>query len=74
MTERFEAFLPSYLKSSIENMEKSWLLEDSGKHDIHWDLCWGELNADINSAEADRVIISKQAWCLREKYLRLSKE
>ena len=26
-------------------MRESWLLEDRGKRDIHWDLYWGELNA-----------------------------
>ena len=74
MTDRFEALLPLYLKTSLENMKKSWLLEDGGKRDIHWDLYWGELHADINSAEADLVITSEQAWYLRRKYLRMVNE
>ena len=46
MIDSFEAFLPPYLKTSIENMKKSWAIEDNGERDIHWDLYWGELNAD----------------------------
>ena len=33
-------------------MRESWLLEGRGKRDIHWDLYWGELNADNNSTES----------------------
>lgn len=66
--------LPPYLKASLENMKKSWEIEDSGQRDLHWDLCWGELNADINSAEVDRVITSEQTWYLRETYLRMKRE
>ncbi len=69
-----ERGLPKYLQISIENMKKSWEIEDSGKTDLHWDLCWGELNADINAAEIDQVISTDQAWHLREKYLRIGKD
>jgi hypothetical protein len=69
-----ECGLPDYLKISLENMKKSWEIEDSGKRDFHWDLYWCELNADINSAEVDQVISSEQAWYLREKYLRMERE
>ena len=68
-----ECGLPAYLQLSLENMKKSWHIEDSGKRDIHWDLCWCELNADINSAETDQTISSEQAWYLREKYLRMER-
>ena len=68
-----ECGLPKYLQLSLENMKKSWEIEDSGKRDIHWDLYWCELNADINSAEMDRTISSEQAWYLREKYLRMER-
>ncbi|MCD7921294.1 MAG: hypothetical protein LUE14_12130 [Clostridiales bacterium] len=68
-----ECGLPSYLKISLENMKKSWEIEDSGQCDLHWDLYWCELNADINSAEADGVISSEQAWYLREAYLRMER-
>ena len=54
-------------------MKRSWEIEDSGKHDIHWDIYWCDLNADINSAEIDRVISSEQAWYLRTKYLRMER-
>lgn len=68
-----ECGLPEYLQKSLENMKKSWSIKDSGKTDIHWDLCWCELNADINSAEVDNLISAEQAWYLREKYLRMQR-
>ena len=68
-----ECGLPEYLKISLANMKKSWTIEDSGQRDYHWDLYWGELNADINSAETDKSISSEQAWYLREKYLRMER-
>ena len=68
-----ECGLPSYLQTSLENIKKSWEIEDSGKKDYHWDLYWCELNADINSAEVDQVISSEQAWYLRKKYLRMER-
>ena len=68
-----ECGLPPYLKKSLENMKMSWEIEDSGKRDMHWDIYWCDLNADINSAEIDRVISSEQAWYLREKYLRMER-
>lgn len=68
-----ECGLPPYLQISLENMKKSWAIEDSGKRDLHWDLYWCELNADINSAETDGSISSEQAWYLRQKYLRLER-
>lgn len=68
-----ECGLPEYLKTSLANMKKSWAIEDSGQRDYHWDLYWGELNADINSAEIDKSISSEQAWYLREKYLRMER-
>lgn len=68
-----ECGLPEYLKISLANMKKSWAIEDSGQRDYHWDLYWGELNADINSAEIDKSISSEQAWYLREKYLRMER-
>ena len=61
---------PEYLQISRDNMKKSWEIEDSGERDLHWDLYWCELNADINSAENDRVISTEQANYLRRVYLR----
>ena len=66
-----ECGLPTYLQTSLDNMKKSWAIEDCGKKDFHWDLYWCELNADINSAEVDTLISSEQACYLREKYLRM---
>ncbi|WP_077533367.1 helix-turn-helix domain-containing protein [Massiliimalia massiliensis] len=70
----FECGLPQYLQTSLDNMKKSWKIIDSGKNDLHWDLYWCELNADINSAEVDHIISSEQAWYLREKYLRMERD
>ena len=69
----FECGLPKYLAESLERMKKSWEIVDSGKRDYHWDICWCELNADINSAEVENLISSEQAWYLRQKYLRIEK-
>ncbi len=68
-----ECGLPEYLQTSIANMKKSWSIRDGGMVDVHWDLYWCELNADINSAEVDDLISSEQAWYLREKYLRIQR-
>lgn len=68
-----EKGLPDYLQSSLSNMKASWAIEDSGKRDIHWDIYWSELNADINSAEIEQNISSEQAWYLRERYLRIKR-
>ncbi len=69
-----EKGLPEYLQISLDNMKKSWRIEDSGKRDLHWDLYWCELNADINSAEVDKVISTEQADYLRKEYLRMTKD
>lgn len=44
-----------------------------GNKDYHWDMCWSELNADINSAEVGQEISTEQAWYLRENYLRMKR-
>lgn len=69
-----EKGLPGYLQKSIAAMQASWKIVDSGKRDLHWDLYWCELNADINSAETEQEISSDQAWYLRRKYLRMEKD
>jgi hypothetical protein len=69
-----EKGLPEFLNISLENMKKSWEIEDSGKTDLHWDLYWCELNADINSAEVDGLISTEQADYLRKVYLRMRKD
>lgn len=63
--------LPDYLKRSIEAIKPIWETIDAGGDDLHWDIYWCELNADINSAEVDRVISPEQAAYLRKKYLRM---
>lgn len=70
----FECGLPKLLSESLENMKKSWEKIDRGEEDIHWDICWCDLNADINSAEVENLITSEQAWYLRRKYLRMTNE
>ena len=67
----FECGLPRYVQESLERMKKSWEIVDSGKKDMNWDVCWCELNADLNSAEVENLISSEQAWYLRRKYLRM---
>lgn len=69
-----EKGLPEHLQKSISAMCASWKRMDSGKKDLHWDLYWCELNADINSAETEQEISSDQAWYLRRKYLRMEKD
>ena len=66
-----ECEFPLYLQTSIENMKKSWEIEDQGQKDVCWDLYWCELNADINSAEVDQIISKEQAKYVRKKYLRM---
>lgn len=66
-----EKGLPAFLKASIEAMQASWAVEDSGKRDLHWDTVWCSLNADINEAETEQLITPEQAAHLRTKYLRM---
>lgn len=66
-----ECGLNKSIVNSIRQMEDSWKIIDNGGKDIHWDLNWCELMADINSAEADGEISKEQAQYLRRKYLRM---
>ena len=66
-----EKGLPPYLQESLKAMNASWAKVDHGKQDLHWDICWCDLNADINAAETEQEITSDQAWYLRRKYLRM---
>lgn len=68
-----ERGLPPYLQSSLENMIASWKMIDSGRKDLHWDIYWCELNADINAAVTEQEISAEQAWYLRENYLRIKR-
>ena len=69
-----ECGLPDDLKESIRGMQISWSIIVNGGQDNHWDLCWCDLYALINSYEVEQIISSEQAWYLREKYLRMGKE
>ena len=69
-----EKGLPDYLQKSIAAMQASWAIIDGGGKDLHWDIYWSDLNADINSAETEQEISADQAWYLRRKYLRMEKE
>ena len=69
-TRYLEKGLPPYLQQSIDAMNKSWAIIDSGGEDLHWDIAWCDLSADINAAETEQEITSEQAWHLRKKYLR----
>lgn len=68
-----ECGLPEWLLKSIEEMNTSWKIIDSGERDNHWDAYWCSLNSDINVAEVEKIISPEQAWFLREKYLRMKK-
>ena len=70
---RFENGLPAYLQRSIDAMTASWVRMDNGEKDLHWDLNWCDLNADINSAETEQEISPEQAWYLRKTYLRMER-
>lgn len=70
-TSYLEKGLPLYLTHSLESMKQSWAKEDSGEKDLHWDVYWCELNADINAAENERSISKEQAQYLRRVYLRM---
>ena len=69
-----EKGLPAYLQQSVEAMVKSWEIEDNGGHDLHWDIYWCDLTADINAAEVEQEISGEQAWYLRRKYLRMEED
>ena len=69
-----EKGLPPYLEKSLCAMRRSWEIEDNGGTDIHWDVYWSELNADINSAENEQSISKEQAGDLRRQYLRMENE
>ena len=72
--EYLERGLPRFLRDSINAMNASWEIEDSGKDDLHWDIYWCDLYADINCAEVEHLISGEQAQYLRRKYLRMKTE
>ena len=70
---RFEKGLPAYLQQSIDAMNASWTRKAAGEKDLHWDLNWCDLNADINYAENEQQISPEQAWYLRKTYLHMER-
>lgn len=69
-----ETDLPKYLRNSINKMQLAWNKIEDGKKYSLFDCDYCELQSDINTAEVSNSISSEQAWYLREKYLKLSKE
>ncbi len=68
-----ECGLPVFLQESIQAMEKAWQRLDAGQEYLRWDCDYCNLQSDINSAEVNQLISTKQAWYLREKYLRMER-
>lgn len=68
-----ECNLPDLLIESIERMKIAWGKYDNGKRS-DWDCDYCELQSNINIAEVEQLISSEQAWYLREKYLRMSRD
>lgn len=68
--EYLERGLPEFLRQSVENMKRSWARMDAGETDLHWDIYWCDLYSDINCAEVEQLITSRQASYLRREYLR----
>lgn len=68
-----ECNLPDLLIESIERMKIAWKKYDNGERS-DWDCDYCELQSNINIAEVEQLISSEQAWYLREKYLRMSRE
>lgn len=67
--------LPEWLQESINRMKAYWDEYDrTGEKPIRWDLYYCELQSDINVAEVEQIISTKQAWYLRENYLRIERE
>lgn len=67
-----ECNLPPLLTDSIERLQKSWLKHDKGEIST-WDDDYCELQSNINICETGNIITTEQAWYLREKYLRISR-
>ncbi|MCP1101820.1 DNA-binding Xre family transcriptional regulator [Aequitasia blattaphilus] len=72
--EYLECGLPDFLRESIDAMNVAWNKIDNGEDYLHWDGDFCNLQTDINNAEVNDLISGKQAWYLREKYLRMKRE
>ena len=60
-------------KESVSAMQAAWDKLDRGETYCRWDCDFCNLQADINNAEVNLMISPRQAWYLREKYLRIAK-
>ena len=65
----FENNLPKELVDSIQMFVDMKNRIANGEKCSLWDCIVCNLEADINFAEAHKIITTEQAWCLREKYL-----
>lgn len=64
-----ECGLPDFLQSSLDAYSEAVDKQKRGEDVLLIDCYYCELQSDINSAEANDIISSEQAWYLREKYL-----
>ncbi len=68
-----ECGLPDFLQASVNGMRIAWERIDRGEKYLRWDCDYCTLQSDINNAEVNQLISEKQAWYLREKYLRMER-
>ena len=66
-----ECNLPVFLADSLSMFKDALKKQENGTSVTLMDCYYCELQSDINSAEVNNIISSKQAWFLREKYLGL---
>lgn len=69
-----ECGLPDFLNESIQAFVEGCNKSKNGENYSKLDCDFCLLQSDINVAEVEQLISSKQAWYLREKYLGISKE
>lgn len=72
--EYLEYNLPPYLQISLDEMKKVLKQMQEGCTPPYWDDTFCELQSNLNVAEVEGDISSKQAWYLRENYLGIKKE
>lgn len=65
--------LPNFLEKSLLQWKNTMRLIEKDERPSTWDLDFCELQSDINVAEVDEQISSRQAWYLREKYLGINR-
>ncbi len=70
---RLENRLPEFVTDSIERLKASWTKHDRGEIS-NWDCDYCEVQSNINILETGLYITSEEAWYLREKYLRITRD